>query len=49
MSSDTVNATPAMVPLPATASQPTGGLMRPWLSRVTAQLASSTPAGLPTT
>lgn len=49
ISSDTVKAVPAMVPLPATAAHPTGGRTRPPLTRVTDQVAASTATGLPTT
>ena len=37
ISSATVKPMPAMVPLPSTAAQPTGGRIRPWLSRVTTE------------
>ena len=47
-SSDTVNPMPAIVPPPATASQPTGGRRRPRLSRVTSQDTPTMPTGLPT-
>lgn len=46
MSSDTVKAVPAIVPLPATAAHPTGGRMRPRLRRITAKEAARTATGL---
>ena len=48
-SSATVKPIPAIVPPPATAAQPTGGCMRPRLSRVTSQEPPTIPTGLPTT
>src|SRR6185312_15848632 len=49
MSSATVKPTPAIVPLPSTAAQPTGGRIRPRDSTVTAHAVNTTPSGLPTT
>ena len=49
MSSATVKPMPAIVPLPSTAAQPTGGRIRPRMSRVTAHAVATTPSGLPTT
>ena len=44
MSSATVKPTPAIVPLPSTAAQPTGGRIRPRDSRVTAHAVAPRPA-----
>ena len=49
MSNETVKPMPAPVPVPATESQPTGGRSRAPLRRVTTQVPSSTPTGLPRT
>ncbi len=49
MRSAIVNPTPAIVPPPATATQPTGGCSRPPLSRVTSHENPRMPTGLPTT
>ncbi len=49
MSRATVKPIPAIAPAPATAAQPTGGWMRPRLSRVTSHAAPVVPTGLPTT
>src|SRR5262245_62427338 len=46
---DTVKPTPATVPPPTTATQPTGGEIRPRLRRVTSHEAPTMPIGLPTT
>ena len=48
-SSETVKPTPAMVPAPATAPQPTGGRTRPPLIRVNSHEEPRMPSGLPTT
>ena len=49
ISSETVKPMPAIVPAPATAAQPTGGRMRPWVTRVTSQVAPTIPTGFPRT
>ena len=48
-SSETVKPTPAIVPAPRTAAQPTGGRSRPCESRVTSSDAPTIPSGLPIT
>ncbi len=48
-SSATVKPTPAIVPPPATAAQPTGGRSLPPVSRVSSHDAPRIPTGLPTT
>ncbi len=48
-SSDTVKPIPAIVPPPATATQPTGGRSRSWLTRATSHDAPRMPSGLPAT
>ena len=45
----TVKPTPAIVPAPLTAAQPTGGRRRPPLSRVTSQEPPMMPTGFPRT
>ena len=47
--SETVKPMPAIVPPPATATQPTGGCSRLRLSRVTSHEQPRIPTGLPTT
>ena len=49
MRMETVKPIPAMVPVPATAAQPTGGLSRPRLSLVSSQVAPAMPIGFPAT
>ncbi len=49
ISSETVKPIPAIRPPPATATQPTGGRSRPWLSFVTSSDAPVMPMGFPTT
>ena len=49
ISSDTVKPIPAIVPVPSTAAQPTGGRMRPRLTVVTSQAIPVVPSGLPST
>ena len=49
ISRDTMNPMPATAPAPVTAAQPTGGRIRPRLTRVSSQAAPTVPAGLPTT
>jgi hypothetical protein len=48
ISSETVNPIPAMVPLPATAAQPTDGRIRPRVSRSSTRDTPMTATGLPT-
>lgn len=48
-SSETVNATPAIVPPPATPAHPTGGRSRPRVAHVTSADVPTMPTGLPTT
>ena len=45
----TVKPIPAIVPAPATATQPTGGCSPPGVIRVASQVAPKMPIGLPTT
>jgi hypothetical protein len=47
--SETVKPIPAIVPPPRTAAQPTGGLMRPRLIRVTSHVVPVIPIGFPIT
>jgi hypothetical protein len=49
ISSDTMKPMPATAPAPVTAAQPTGGRIRPRLTRVSSQAAPTVPAGFPTT
>jgi len=47
ISSETVKPMPAIVPAPATATQPTGGLRRPPVRRETSATLPATPTGFP--
>ena len=47
ISSETVKPMPAIVPPPRTEAQPTGGLIRPRVMRVTTNVTPATPIGLP--